>query len=288
MHELFESEHTEVLARVVWARKRPSLAWLVVAALLLGGAIAITFLAPPPVDVVERTTVKGIEAIALELGKAVDATATAAHARADKLADTPAMRAGILTDAATMSDVLKDELKVVLAPNEKLEVFQVHDATTASLIRIPSTAAALPTIRDRAVGMVHLDGGGLEVVVGAPIERLKNGAGYENDKSGELVLAVPVDLDPIRQRLADHAKSALLTADGSSQSLLPTTPKGMAIRVHVPSNTAELSLAAVPMATTHRTSWLDPVRYGVAGAGALLVITFLLLFALRKPVPRRY
>jgi len=287
MEELFEGEHTEVLARVTWARRRPSMVWLLCAVIALAAAIAVTLLAPAGAETVDKETVKSIEAVAADLGKAVDAAAATAHARADKLAGVPAMRAGILTDAATVADVLRDEMKVALSPGETLEVFQIHDGKTTSLVRMPQTAAALPTIRDRDVGMVHLVGNGLEVVVGAPIEKIKTGEGYA-DRAGEVVLAVPVELDALRARLAEHARSALLQAEGSSQSFLATPPKGMAVRAKVPSKTAELSLAAVPMTTSHHAEWLEPLRYAIAGLGAALVLAYLLIYLLRKPVPRRF
>jgi len=285
--DLFESEHTEVLARVVWARKRPSLAWLLVAALTFAGAVAITLLAPRP-ESVERSTIKSINAIAVELGKAVDATAAAAHARVGKLAEANVMRAAILTDAATVADVLHDELKVSMASGEALEVFQVHDGKTQSLIRMPSTGASLPTVKDKDVAIVHISDGAVDVVVGAPIEQLKQGEGYATDRSGEIVLAVPVDLDAIRGHLAEHAKAALLEVAGASHPIVPASQSGTGIRVKVPSNTAELSLAVVPMSTSHRATWLNPVRYGVAGTGALMLLVFALLFVIRKPVPKRY
>lgn len=287
MIETFEGEHTEVLARVTWARRRPSMVWLLCAVISLAAAIAVTLLAPSGVETVDKETVKSIEAVAADLGKTVDAAAAQAHVRANKLADAPAMRAGILTDAATVTDVLRDEMKVALLAGEKLEIFQIHDGKTTSLVRMPQTAAQLPTIRDREVGMVHLEGNAVEVVVGAPIAQLKTGEGYA-DRAGEVVLSVPIELDALRARLAEHAKSALLEAEGSSQSFLSTPPKGMAVRAKVPSKTAELSLAAVPMSTSHRADWIEPLQYGIAGLGAALVIAYLLIYLLRKPVPRRY
>ena len=288
MQELFESEHTEVLARIVWARKRPSFAWLIIAAFTFAGAVAITVLAPAPVETVERDTLKSLDAIAVDLGKNVDATATAAHARVGKLAEAGAMRAAILTDAATVADVLHDELKISLATGEALEVFQVHDGKTQSLIRMPTAGTSLPTVKDKDVAIVHISDGAVKVVVGAPIDRIKQGEGYAADRSGEIVLAVPVELDAIRGRLAEHAKAALLEVAGVSHPIVPASQSGTGIRVKVPSTTAELSLAVVPMSTSHRVTWLNPVRYGVVGIGAAMLLAFALIFLIRKPVPKRY
>jgi hypothetical protein len=288
MHDLFESEHTEVLARVVWARKRPSFAWLIIAALTFAGAVAITLLAPAPVETVERTTIKSLDTVAAELGTTVDTAAAAAHARINKLAQANVMRAAILTDAATVADVMHDELKITLATGEELEVFQVHDGKTQSLIRMPTAAASLPTVKDPAVAIVHISDGAVKVVVGAPIAKIKDGEEYGLDRTGEIVLAVPVDLDVIRTHLAEHAKAALLEVAGVSHPIVPASQSGAGIRVKVPSKTAELSLAVVPMSTSHRVTWLNPVRYCVVGIGATMLLVFALIFVIRKPVPKRY
>ena len=51
MPEFYEEEHTDVLARVVWARRRPGMLWLGGAALSFTVAFAITWLAPSPAGV---------------------------------------------------------------------------------------------------------------------------------------------------------------------------------------------------------------------------------------------
>src|SRR3954469_5610337 len=111
MHELIEDEHTEVLARAVWTHRRPSMRWPGGAAMWFAAAIAITVCAPHSTHTLAPATVAALEHQAAELGLTIDAAVRVASQRAQSVANTPMMRAAILTDAATVADVMKSELK---------------------------------------------------------------------------------------------------------------------------------------------------------------------------------
>src|SRR5262245_43727519 len=100
MPEFYEEEHTEVLARVVWARRRPSMLWLCGAVLSFAVALAITLFAPPSRGELRGEALQTLQREATEIGRAVDAAALAAHRRADTIAASAMIRAAILTDAA--------------------------------------------------------------------------------------------------------------------------------------------------------------------------------------------
>jgi hypothetical protein len=123
MQDFYEEEHTEILARVAWARRRPSMMWLVGAGGSLTVAVAITLFATRPI---ERETTLELERDASDIGRAVDAAAQAAHQRADIIANMPILRAAILTDAMTAADVMRNELDLRLIPGEVVELSQIH------------------------------------------------------------------------------------------------------------------------------------------------------------------
>src|SRR5215470_7609731 len=118
MQDLFEEEHTEVLARAVWTHRRPSTRWLGGAAMWFTAAIAITMCAPHSTHTLAPATIAALKHQAAELGLTIDAAIGAAHQRAQGVASTSMMRAAILTDAATVADVMKSEFKFQLAPGE--------------------------------------------------------------------------------------------------------------------------------------------------------------------------
>lgn len=284
----FPEEHTEVLARVVWARKRPSLWWLIAAGLSFMISGAVTVLAMQVARSHERATALALEREATEIGRTVDAAARAARQRADSIASTPMMRAAVLTDAATVADMMRSEYKLELAPGEVAELFQIDDASPASLFRSPATAAALPTLHDRSATIAHLDASGLRVVVGAHIDRFKDGIGYDSHKAGMLVLSAPVDLAAIRRQLSERAVDATLAESTASVHLVHRSlAAGDVVRLAVPSETVDLTLTVAPLLTGPHMPWIAPLRNASLGLGALLVIAFTLILALRRPRPRQ-
>jgi hypothetical protein len=281
----FEEEHTEVLRRVVWAGQRQSMWWLVGAGLAFTTAIAATVFAAQAARSTQLAAALALEREATDLGRAVDATVRAARDRATSLAKAPMLRAAVMTDAATVADLLTSEFKVELAPGEVAELFQIEDGRLVSLIRMPPTAPALPAVRDRAV--LARDAGGLRVVVGARVDRLKDGVGYEN-KAGVVAVSVPVDLAAIRAALAERAVDATL-GERDAQVRLVHRPlaAGDLVRLVVPSEILELTLTVAPLATAPHMAWLAPVRNACLGLGALLAIAFAAIRVAQRPRSRR-
>lgn len=287
MPEFYEEEHTEVLARVVWARRRPSLLWLGGAALSFAIALAITLFAPGAPCELRGEALQALQREATEIGRTVDAAALAAHRRADTIAASATIRAAILTDAATVADVMSSEFKLALASGEVVELFQIRDTRPERLIRLPRNAGELPAITDRERTMVHFDGADLRVVVCAHIDRLKDGAGYDSHTAGMFVLSVPVDLAAVRSRLAAREVDAMLGDAGIAVHLVRRSPAAVDhhIELGVPTAIAKLTLTVAPSASA-RAGWLAPVRTASYSLGALSLIAFAVIFARRRP--RRY
>lgn len=282
MQDFYEEEHTEILARVAWARKRPSMMWLVGAGLSLTVAVAITVFLTRPLA---RETTLELEREAVDIGRAIDAAAQAAHQRADIIANMPLLRAAILTDAATVADVMKNELNLRLAPGEQVELFQVHEGKLEALLRQPASAR-LPPIPDPGTTIVQLDERGAHVIVGADVARLKDGAGYDAHTAGKFVLSAPVDLLAIRRRLAEHAVSATL-AESETGTWFPLVrmtpaPGGELVQLAVASRTAQLTLTVAPQSALHHARWITSARRATFGLAALMLLAFLLMFALRR------
>jgi hypothetical protein len=303
MQEPFEEEeHTEVLARAVWMHRRPSMRWLGGAAMWFTSAIAITMCAPRSTHTLAPATVAALEHQAAELGLTIDAAARAAHQRAQSVANTPMMRAAILTDAATVADVMKNEFKFELAPGEVVELFQVHDGQIDTLIRMPATAPALLRVQDRDVTRVEIDGAGLRVIADAHVDRLKDGEGYDARMAGMFMLSSPVGVEAIRQQIAEYAEDATLVdpTGGFAPRLAsldtrhafqlvhqpPETP-GHTLSLAVATEAAKLTLAVVPRLTGHRAPWLDLARNISFVLGALMLIMFALMLALHHRKLRR-
>lgn len=282
MPEFYEEEHTEVLARVAWARRRPSLWWLGAAALSCSVAIAIGLLGPSPQHALAGDP--ALEREAAEIARAVDAAARTAHQRADAIAGTSMIRAAILTDAATVADVMASEYKLALAPGEVAEMFQIRNGSFELLIRLPQAAGELPRITDRDRTIVHFDGVDLRVVVCARIERLKDGAGYDAHTAGLFALSVPVDLAAVRRRLTERDVDATLAESGIAVHLVRRSPVvlGELVELPVPSKLARLTLTVAPSALASQRAWLAPLRSACLGLAALCLITFAVIFVLRR------
>jgi hypothetical protein len=283
MHD-FEEEHTEVLSRVMWEKKPPSMLWLGGAAMWFTAAVALTVCAPPSTHTLDDTTVTALQHEAVEIGLTIDAAARTAHQRAAAIAQTPMLRAAILTDAATVADIMTSELKFQRSPGEVVELFQVRNGKLESLIRLPASARPLPATGDAEVTTAQLDDTGPRVVVSAHVRRIKDAEGYEPGITGMFMLSGPVGVGAIRQQLAGYAADAALVQAGRSVLLVhqPDVAAGEPMSIEVPSTTAQLTLTAAPLLAGHRAPWIELARNISLAAGAVMAIGFGLLLVLYR------
>jgi hypothetical protein len=137
-----------------------------------------------------------LQAAALFVGTTLDGDAHATMVRAEAIASSSMLRAGIETDAKTLADMAKDnDVTFPIKQGESVEVIQVRDGARTSMLRLPSGSPAFPP---PGVGKTQLTISGKTLMVVANTTIAARGG----DKvSGEIVLAVPIDLEAIRKKI---------------------------------------------------------------------------------------
>ena len=268
-------EHTEIVPRIVVARRRRAAVCVLLAipALL---AAAATF-AVPHGHRVEPSTREALAAKAAQLGAVIDDALKTTRDRAEGIAGTPVLEAGILTDAATVADIVKTEYRLRTKPTETLELFQLRGGATTSLVRVPASA---PPVRFASNELARLeDRAGLAVVVSVPV------APYNNtpELSGQLALAAGVDLGSLA--LAADADEAVLFVGGREIDLVPRLRHAATVPVEVDATwkLGALSVRLTPAMSPYVASWVAPARYAALGLGiALLAIGLVVLARARR------
>jgi hypothetical protein len=268
-----EDEHTEQLPRIVVARRRANLIWLVGAAGALVGAASVGLVA----DDGDKTAPAAVEIEAARIAAAIDLAAKSAHVQADGVAMTPMVRAALDTDAATMVDIARNEIHLALRPGETLEVFQIRGKTIATLLRWPTNATPVRPIRGRATRLENSGKNSLDVVAGSPIEaQSERSTGTE----GEVAMSIPVDLALTRQRLSELVVEASLVGVGQPLALVSNNgDRDGAIHMKFPVEpSAEwklppLALEAVLAST--RPGWITPARYTFIALCGMMLLLFL-------------
>jgi len=267
-------EHTEIVPRVVLERRRRAVLFLALST--FAGSIAAASFVLPKHHRVEQATKDAITADAQKLAVLLHSSFNQTHDRAEGFAGTPVLEAGILTDAATVNDIVKTEIRLKTRPGETLELFQIKGDTVTSLVRVP--AADAPVALSKGGKRARLENRkGLAVVVTAEV------APYDasTTQSGELAVAAPVDLAQLP--LAAHTVEANLVGAGPPIPLVAGRGGGReAISAPVPLDakwqTGDLALHAVPVLTGYHPGWVIPVRYGALGLGVVFLCTFLVVF----------
>ena len=252
------------------ATGRPSAVWLIAAAvagLAAGGAV----LAGRALEhAAQGSNASALASDADRIASTIDSAARSAHARASSIAATPVLRAAIATDAATVRDLADKENLLAASSGEEIEIFQLGGGTPASLLRVPAGAPALSASGNPTRLEVH--GQDVRVVASAPIASTASGV------SGEVVVALPIELASARQQLAAHAASA--TLDGPDLQLELVPPHGVATNqprmlqlATSDGGLGGLSLAVVPIGAADAAMW--PLRAAIA-SGAICLILFVL------------
>ena len=207
------------------AKKSGGMGWLVAAVLVGAAGVGVMLAQPEPAARASsgnRTTQRTFEDAAAKLGSRLDSQAATSHMRAEGIGSLPMLRAAIETDAATLRDMVQDRDVLFKAQrDEVLEVFQIRNNQTTTLLRIPETAAALPPLGAGDTRVVT-DGSAVTVIVGAPV------ANQKGVDQGVVALATPLDLGPVKQALAPHVKAAALLGLEKPVVLVGTAPPATA------------------------------------------------------------
>jgi hypothetical protein len=220
------------------------------------------------------------ESFAQLVGTSIDAAVHAAQLRAEALASSSMLRAGIQTDAATLADMAKDQDVVFsLAAGERVEVFQTGTHAPVSMLRVPSGAAPIHDIAEANTVRLELEGSKLVVVVSAPITRAGGVA------AGLIALAAPIDFaKPQFTQLSGVALSgfaAPIALGGGAPSAtgtkiavpITTTAKG-------PTLSITATLAAAPVPTTDR--FIGYARFACASLATLFLLMYLASVIIRR------
>jgi len=255
--------------------RKSRVGWLFAAVLFAAAGAASFLMAPQLTGSNNDASKKAIESGAEKLASTLDSQAQSAHMRADGISTSPMLRAAIETDAATLADMVKDK-DVLFKPHdgEVLEVFQVHDGKSNTMLRIPDTARALRPLSGNET-RIETDGKQLIMVVGSAVTTQQGATG------GVLALAAPVDLGQVKQALEQHAKSATLI--GLERPVVLTGASSatgdrlvLPVKLSPQTKTGGLSLAAVvePAAVTEQASTFEYARYACFGLAGFLFLIF--------------
>ncbi|HEY0482625.1 MAG TPA: serine/threonine-protein kinase [Kofleriaceae bacterium] len=254
------------------------LAWLVAA--LLAGATGggVLYVENQARAAADHGVATALDGDAEKLASLIDGEVRAAHLRADAIAAMPMLRAAIETDAATLQDMADSELLFSPRPGEVLELFQLHDGSPSSMLRIPATAAPIAPLPPLAGNRTRLanDGRTITIVVGAPIIKQQAGVG------GAVAIAMPLDLAPIRKRLAEHARAATLIGLGPPLPLLGTGgdsaaagPTVISVALGPDLGAGEVAVSAVATPPADLRDGLRLARLVCWGIGAMLLALFI-------------
>jgi len=219
----------------------PSIAWLILAIVIAAAGAGAFYLdtqqRAKAIDLKELRA--PLEADAEKIGSLLDQAANAAHLRADGIATTPMLRAAIETDAATLKDMAGSDFIFTPAKGERLELFQVREGVPPrSLLRIPENGAPIAPLSGSQT-RIDRDGGSIIVVASAPVTQMSSGVG------GSLAIAMTVDLEAIKHKVAPHVLEATLVGMGEPIELAPGTHPGL--RVDVPVTTSQLKTDSVSL-----------------------------------------
>jgi hypothetical protein len=254
------------------AAPRRGLHWLWLAAAIVPAVLGGMLMTKRPAAAPAPNTM-GVQAAAEMIETALDAEGHAAQLRVEAIASSSMLRAGIETDPQTLADMARDkDVVFTLEPGEALEVFQLHDGTRSSMLRMPTAA---PAITPATPGKPRLDahGGALTIVATSQVAK-------DSKVSGEVSLSIPINLDSIKRRLTDQTLGASLAGLASPVIFVPDSGKS-ATNVVVAIETKRLetkpvslvALIATPVAPSG--SSFVTARYACFGASGLLLLVFL-------------
>ncbi len=255
------------------AQRRARFIWLVTAgvAALAGGGLWLFDRPPPESDTTAVARVQ-LAATAQAIGTTLDAAARAVMVRAEAIASSSMLRAGIETDAQTLADMARDhDMTFPVSGAEVLEVHQLRDNNSMMLLRIPATAAA---IADVPAGKTRIEASG-----GVPVTAATASVSDQKSVRGSVTLAVPIDLARVKAQLGEQTTTAWLVGLGAPIPLRQAATDAPVVSLTVPIETedhAKLSLeASVVIAMPVRDKTLKWVRIGCFGLAALLSLIFI-------------
>jgi hypothetical protein len=267
--------HRPILPPPAPPRRFGRLAFLVAAIAPAIAAIVLRVSQPAPVAPTAQTKSPEAEAVAQLVGTMIDGEAHAAQVRADAIASSTMLRAAIQTDAATVADMFKDQdVAVTLGKGERMEIFQTHDATSASLFRYPPDSAPITPVTPGSARL-ELAGTTVTVVVTTPVA--KQGGGV----LGSIALASPIDLSRAQARKYDQLSGVALTGFAKPLPLGGGAPAATGTKITVPVVTTAAKGPSLSITATLAVAQVAATGKGVMYACyicAVLATLFLLMY----------
>jgi hypothetical protein len=268
LSNLTVGDATEVISRKVAFRRRlPRTPWLAgaIAAFAIAGGISLA--APPATSRAEPGV---FAAEAAWIASAIDASARSARIRVYSVASLPMIQGAVLTDAATVQDLITSEMDLPVHEGETLELDQVSGTTRSALLRWPATAPAIAPIGADEMRVERDARGGLSLVFAARVTPY-NDRSKDQPITGVITLSSPIDLAPVQQRLANVAVDVTLTGAGEPITLVDGAGDA-GPRVDVPVGT--LTMTATPRVVGP--AWKTPLLYSFCGLGIALLAVFVI------------
>jgi hypothetical protein len=221
-----------------------------------------------------------LDATASALSRAIDDGARKADKLAADIAAAPQVRAAILTDPATVADMVRTEFPFKLAAGDAFELYQLDGARAKLLARMPAGAPVIGLVGAPRTELAS-DRDGLRIHVEVPVQRIRDGTGYKTRITGVLSLSVPVDLSAIKLELAQHAVRATVTGLGAPVVLLDRAGTNTGDTIEVPVTLDALHAPALALAVASRAA---PVR---SRHTAMAAFSLALLFGLGGAIVSR-
>jgi hypothetical protein len=254
--------------------------WLVVAAVPALAVLILTVARPAATTIAVPTT--DLEAVAELIGTTIDDEVRAAQVRAETIASSAMLRAGIETDARTLDDMTRDrDVVFPIAKTESIEVIQIHDGARVSLLKLQQAAPVVAPARGSS--RLELRGAMPTVVVDVAI------TGQNNAVAGELVLSAPIDLARIKSHLPPRAVTAGVLGFPTRIALVGAEPAA-GPRIMLPIHSTLISEPALMLATVvaaapiaDQPMWYRAGRGLGAALAALFVVLFLISLLTRQP-----
>lgn len=254
-------------------KRRPWL-WLVPAVLPAIAGIVLTAAAGT-----STVNTNDLAAAAALVGTTLDGEARGAQVRVEAIATSSMLRAGIVTDAKTLANMVRDkDIVLPVKPGEDLEVFQLVNNKRTLLLKVPVDGAPFdppPAGKSRFEARI---GDKLAVITTATIPSPEPKIG------GEVALAMPIDLTAIQKRLADRVDEAVITGLTIPVVLIKSNGRAGAV-VTLPITTtvgdSKLALTAIIRPQTATGASVKNLQIGAFGLAGLFVVIFFVVLLRR-------
>ena len=273
---------TDLLPRVAAARRNLHILLAVLTVGLLAVVVVLSLRPPMTAGRVSAETSAALEAEARRLALIIKATLDSSRNQATTMAQGTQIRAGVMTDAATVKDLVTSEIQLPTTLNQTLELAQLTDAQRTILLRMPEGA---PPIGVTHAGEARFEIDGrkeLAAVVGVPIIPVDPKAAM----LGALILSTPLDFAVTKDNLAAHATRIAISGDNWSFPIARAAgDAGPAQQLPIAIDGApKLVLDVEPRVAATAASWVMPAKL-VGGVTALVLALVLAISLYRNRDP---